>query len=185
MTAVHGTSRAEGPAEYARECVESMVCGRPTPAAPGSEVFASRAACFVSIKKDGELRGCVGTLAPVEPDLAREIARNAASAALHDPRFHPVREDELAALTYSVDVLSPSEPATAAELDPVEYGVLVTAGFRRGVLLPDLAGVDTVARQLAIALQKASISPDEEFAIERFTVTRYHEAGVQTGGRDQ
>ena len=165
-----------GPADYARACVESMVRGRPTPAPPGSEVFAPRAACFVSIKKLGELRGCIGTLAPAEPDLAQEIARNASSAAFHDPRFPPVSEDELAALTYSVDVLSPSEPATAAELDPAEYGVIVTAGFRRGVLLPDLPGVDTVARQVAIALQKAGISPDEEFAIERFTVTRYRES---------
>jgi len=182
MTAEHDTFRAMGPAEYARECVESMVRRRPTPAAPGGEVFAPRAACFVSIKKLGELRGCVGTLAPAEPDLAHEIARNAASAAFHDPRFHAVGEDELAALTYSVDVLSPSEPATAAELDPSEYGVIVTAGFRRGVLLPDLTGVDTVARQLAIALQKAGISPDEEFAIERFTVKRYHEGTDQSGG---
>ena len=80
-------------------------------------------------------------------------------------------------------MLSASEPVTSAELDPTRYGVIVAAGFRRGVLLPDLAGVDTVARQLAIALQKAGISPDEEFAIERFTVTRYHEGGEMTGDR--
>ncbi len=183
MTALRDALRVEGPAEYARRCVENLVRGLPAPAAPASKVFVSHAACFVSIKKRGDLRGCVGTLAPVEPDLAREIAHNAASAAFHDPRFHPVCKDELPELTYSVDVLSPSEPATAGELDPGRYGVIVATGFRRGVLLPDLAGVDTVARQLAIALQKAGIDPDEEFAIERFTVTRYREGSEPTGDR--
>ena len=183
MTVANDMGQAEGPAEYARRCVESLVRRRSTPPAPASEVFAARAACFVSIKKGGDLRGCVGTLAPAEAHLAREIARNAASAAFHDPRFHPVREDELPELTYSVDVLSASDPATVGELDPRRYGVIVATGFRRGVLLPDLAGVDTVARQLAIALQKAGIEPDEEFSIERFTVTRYREGCEPTGDR--
>jgi len=75
----------------------------------------------------------------------------------------------------SVDVLSPSEPCDKSDLDPSRYGVIVSSGFRRGVLLPDLEGVDTVATQLAIALQKAGIAPWEDFSLERFTVTRYHE----------
>jgi len=145
----------------------------------------------VSIKQRGQLRGCIGTLTPAEPDLAHEIARNAASAAFHDPRFPPVTADELDGLSYSVDVLSPSEPTRLEELDPRRYGVIVSSGWRRGVLLPDLAGVDTVERQVFIALQKAGISPDEPFETQRFTVTRYlegepegRESGACCGGDD-
>ncbi|MEI6448932.1 MAG: AmmeMemoRadiSam system protein A [Actinomycetes bacterium] len=165
-----------GPADYARACVESCVLGRPLPSPPAKHrFFARRAACFVSLKKHGELRGCIGTLEPDEPDLGAEIARNARSAAFHDPRFHRVRPDELAALTCSVDVLSPSETCALADLDPAVYGVIVLAGFRRGVLLPDLQGVDSAQQQVDIALQKAGIGGDEAYTLERFTVTRYRE----------
>jgi AmmeMemoRadiSam system protein A len=164
-----------GPADYARACVEALVSRAPAPPAPDLPLYSRRAACFVSLKKRGELRGCIGTLTPAELDLGREIARNAHSAALQDPRFRPVRPDELAELGVSVDVLSPCEPCVSADLDPARYGVIVSAGFRRGVLLPDLPGVDTVAAQLGIALQKAGISPAESFDVERFTVARYRE----------
>jgi len=164
-----------GPADYARACVESCVLGRPLPSPAEHPFFARRAACFVSLKKRGELRGCIGTLEPAEADLGAEIARNARSAAFHDPRFHRVRGDELAELTCSVDVLSPSAPCTPADLDPAVYGVIVLAGFRRGVLLPDLQGVDSAEQQVDIALQKAGIGPAEAFTVERFTVTRYRE----------
>ena len=112
---------------------------------------------------------------PAEPDLACEIARNAYSAAFHDPRFAPVGEEEVDALTCSVDVLSCSEPCQVADLDPSVYGVIVSAGGRRGVLLPDLKGVDDVDTQLRIALQKAGIGSQDRFFVERFTVTRFHE----------
>ncbi len=171
-----------GPADYARACVDAIVRRQAPPPAPDDPFYTRPAACFVSLKKHGELRGCIGTLAPAEPDLGREIARNALSAALHDPRFPPVREDELDALSVSVDVLSPSERCTVGDLDPSRYGVIVSAGFRRGVLLPDLPGVDTVARQLAIALQKAGIAPDEDFVTERFTVDRYREGEPPRAG---
>lgn len=164
-----------GPADYARACVDQLVRGRALPGAPGEDFYGRASACFVSLKKHGDLRGCIGTLEPSEPTLGREIARNARAAAFDDPRFPPVREDELAALACSVDVLSPSEPCTLADLDPRRYGVIVVAGFRRGVLLPDLQGVDTVAQQVGIALQKAGIRPDELFDVYRFTVTRYRE----------
>jgi len=164
-----------GPADYARACVESCVLGRPLPLPPAAPFFTRRAACFVSLKKHGELRGCIGTLEPAEPDLGAEIARNARSAAFHDPRFHRVRGDELAELTCSVDVLSPSEGCALADLDPTVYGVIVLAGFRRGVLLPDLQGVDTAEQQVDIALQKAGIDRGEAFTLERFTVNRYRE----------
>jgi AmmeMemoRadiSam system protein A len=151
------------------------VTGRAVPPAPDEGLYVRGAACFVTLKKHGELRGCIGTLEPAESSLGEEIARNAYSSALRDPRFPPVHEDELDALTVSVDVLAPSESCTVDELDPVRYGVIVRAGFRRGVLLPALEGVDTVAAQVGIALQKAGIPADEPFEVERFTVTRYRE----------
>lgn len=165
----------KGPADYARDCVECLVSGRPVPDAPGEPLYARPAACFVSLKKDGQLRGCIGTLEPAEPHLGAEIARNARSAAFDDPRFAAVRAHELASLACSVDVLSASEPCTLEDLDPRVYGVIVAAGYRRGVLLPDLQGIDTVPEQVGIALQKAGIRPDEQFSIRRFTVTRYRE----------
>jgi MEMO1 family protein len=163
------------PADYARACVEQMLRGGPIPPAPMLEVFAQRAACFVSIKKSGALRGCIGTLTPAEVNLGAEIARNAQSAAFHDPRFQPVAVTELMQLGFSVDVLGEPEPASTFDLDEREYGVIVTCGVRRGVLLPDLHGVDSIAMQIAIALEKAGIDPGERFEIERFTVVRYRE----------
>jgi AmmeMemoRadiSam system protein A len=164
-----------GPADYARACVERLVRGRAVPGAPADAFYGRASACFVSLKKHGDLRGCIGTLEPCEATLGREIARNARAAAFDDPRFPPVRDDELEALTCSVDVLSESALCSLADLDPRRYGVIVTAGFRRGVLLPDLQGVDTVTQQVGIALQKAGIGPDEPFDVYRFTVTRYRE----------
>jgi AmmeMemoRadiSam system protein A len=164
-----------GPADFARACVESHVRGRPLPQSSAHPFFSRRAACFVSLKKHGELRGCIGTLEPAKTHLCDEIARNAHSAAFHDPRFHRVRADELPELTCSVDVLSPSQPCGLSDLDPAMYGVIVASGFRRGVLLPDLQGVDTVEEQVDIALQKAGIGRGEAFSLERFTVTRYRE----------
>ncbi len=166
---------AGGPADYARACIARLVCGRRLPAPPEHRSFATRAACFVSLKKHGELRGCIGTLEPAEPHLAAEIARNARSAAFHDPRFHRLREHEVEDLTCSVDVLSPSEPCTLGDLAPERYGVIVVCGYRRGVLLPDLEGVNTVGQQVGIALQKAGIAADEPFAVARFTVQRFRE----------
>lgn len=132
-----------------------------------------RAAAFVSLKKHGQLRGCIGTFLPSYKNLAEEIAHNARAAGLQDPRFAPVQAQELAEIEYSVDVLSRPEPCTRAELDPKKYGVIVKSGSRRGLLLPDLAGVDTVEQQLQIACQKAGISAREAYKIERFEVKRY------------
>jgi len=165
------------PAAFARSCVEHLVAGEATPASPGADPYRDAAACFVSIKKRGELRGCIGTLSPAEADLGAEIARNARSAAFEDPRFPPVSAAELAELSYSVDVLGEAEPCSLQDLDPRAYGVIVACGWRRGVLLPDLPGVDSIERQVAIALQKAGIGPDEPFDVQRFTVTRYREEG--------
>lgn len=144
------------------------------PADLPSELRDRRAGAFVSLKLCGQLRGCIGTIQPVQESLAEEIINNAVSAGLQDPRFMPVREAELPYLTYSVDVLSPPEPVTTkAQLDVKRYGVIVTRGGRRGLLLPNLEGVDTVKEQLAIACEKAGISPDAPYDLERFEVVRH------------
>ena len=161
-----------GPADYARLCLDRLLAGGRPGVAPKHQLYSLRAACFVTLKKRGELRGCVGTLAPVEASLGREIARNAASSAFSDPRFSPVVVEEFEALEFSVDVLSPSEACQFQDLDPLRYGVIVKSGRRRGVLLPDLQGVETADVQVQIAQRKAGIPPGEYCDFERFRVTR-------------
>ncbi|NLW55277.1 MAG: AmmeMemoRadiSam system protein A [Firmicutes bacterium] len=132
------------------------------------------AGVFVSIKKHGNLRGCIGTIFPTQPSAAEEIRHNAIAAAFQDPRFDPVQVDELDDLVYSVDLLQAPEPISGPEeLDPERYGVIVRRGGRTGLLLPNLEGVDTVEKQIAIAKQKAGIGPKEEVEMERFEVIRY------------
>jgi len=133
-----------------------------------------KAGVFVSLKKHGELRGCIGTYSPCRDSVAMETIGNAISAATKDPRFPPVREDELDELTYSVDVLSsPEKIEHIGELDPGKYGIIVVSGLSRGLLLPDLEGVDTVEEQIRITKMKAGILPGEEAEIYRFEVRRY------------
>lgn len=132
-----------------------------------------RAGAFVSLKKNGRLRGCIGTIEAVRPNIAQEIIQNAISAGTQDPRFPPVRPEELPDLVYSVDVLGQAEPAEMADLDAEKYGVIVTNGRRRGLLLPNLEGVDTPEQQVSIALEKAGIAPNEPFELERFEVVRH------------
>lgn len=139
------------------------------------EMLAKRAGVFVSIKKDGELRGCIGTFLPTKANIAEEIIQNAISAGTQDPRFEKVSPEELEELTYSVDVLTKPEPIDSAEqLDPKKYGVIVRKGYRSGLLLPDLEGVDTVEEQVNIALRKAGINPWEDYKLERFKVVRHY-----------
>jgi uncharacterized protein, PH0010 family len=133
-----------------------------------------RAGVFVSLKKHGSLRGCIGTISPVTGSIAEEIYRNAVSSGTEDPRFPPVTESELPELIYSVDVLAEPEPIhDKAELDVSRYGVIVAAGRKRGLLLPNLEGVDTVEQQIAIAKKKAGIYDNETFSMERFEVVRH------------
>ena len=134
-----------------------------------------RAGVFVCLKINGDLRGCIGTFQPAEPTIAHETVRNAISAATCDPRFACVRADELDAIEYTVDVLTPPEPVTDRNvLDPKRYGVIVQAGGRRGLLLPDLEGLDSVDLQISIAMQKAGIPPGTPVQLFRFEVKRYH-----------
>lgn len=137
-----------------------------------------RAGTFVSIhKKNGDLRGCIGTFTPIQANVAQEVIENAIASASRDPRFYPVQEWELDDLDISVDVLSEPEPIqSVSELDPNVYGVIVTDrdGIRRGLLLPMLEQVRNAEHQVAIARQKANIGADEPVQLFRFRVQRYH-----------
>ncbi len=140
-----------------------------------TEEMRQRAGVFVSLHRHGALRGCIGTFAPTQDNVAKEIIMNAISAATRDPRFIPMNGDELEDLEISVDVLSAPEPVKdISELDAKKYGVIVSAGGRRGLLLPDLDGVDTPQQQISICRQKAGISEKEPVQLAKFVVKRYH-----------
>jgi AmmeMemoRadiSam system protein A len=163
--------------ELAREAVEEYIRNRRTIPLPGTLApeMEERAGVFVCLKTNGRLRGCVGTFMPACSNVAEEIIRNAICAASQDPRFSPVGEEELASLEYSVDILSaPEKVRDAADLDPRKYGVIVAQGGMRGLLLPDIEGVDTAEEQIRIAKMKAGIGPGENSEIYRFKVRRYH-----------
>lgn len=160
---------------YARQIVESYIKGEKDYLSDDLNKFLDeKAGVFVSIKKHGQLRGCIGTTEPTQINILEEVKQNAISAATRDPRFEPVSIDELADLVYSVDVLKPAEPiADMEELDPTRYGVIVRSGYRTGLLLPNLEGIETAAEQVAIARKKAGIGPKESVKMERFEVVRY------------
>lgn len=166
----------------ARLSVETFVkTGRPAllPSDVPSELLERQAGVFVSLHEHGDLRGCIGTIVATTSSVADEILQNGISACSRDPRFDPVREDELDFLEYSVDVLGAAEPIDSpSQLDPHRFGVIVTKGWKRGLLLPNLDGVDTVADQLSIAKRKAGISPvDDNVQLERFEVVRHTRGG--------
>lgn len=140
-----------------------------------AELLNTKAGAFVSIHKFGALRGCIGTIASTQKNLALEIIHNAVSAVSKDPRFEPVTEDELKYLDINVDVLGEAEPIKSqAELDVKKYGVIVQSGYKRGLLLPDLEGVDTVEQQVSIARRKGGIGPGEKVELFRFEVVRHY-----------
>lgn len=138
------------------------------------DMLSNRAGVFVSLKKNGRLRGCIGTIEPTAESISDEILRNAVSAGTGDPRFDPVTEDELPSLVYSVDVLGKAEAAPSLnDLDVKRYGVIVTKGYKRGLLLPNLEGVSSSEEQVNIALQKAGIPRNDKYTMERFEVVRH------------
>lgn len=161
----------------ARQTLESYVINHKLIERPDDlikELVEKKAGVFVSLKLDGSLRGCIGTISPTADNIADEIIQNAISAGLEDPRFAPVTEDELLRLVYSVDVLGHAEKINSIDqLNPKEYGVIVSKGRRRGLLLPNLKGVNTVEEQISIALKKAGIDPNEDYELERFQVVRH------------
>lgn len=166
-------------ADLARATIEEYVRTGRLPAVPQGlpeEMYKERAGVFVSIKKEGNLRGCIGTIQPVYASIAEEVICNAVSASTRDPRFSPIEPDELDRLTISVDVLGAMEAIDSTDLlDIKRYGVVVTNGNRRGLLLPNLDGVNSVEEQVAIAMQKAGIGYTEAVQLERFEVVRHYE----------
>lgn len=176
----------EGPlVKLARKSIEHYLKAGSVPDVPGdiknslspdeSALFAKKAGVFVSLKKHGQLRGCIGTIAPTQTDLAQEVIQNAVSAAMNDHRFPPLEAHELEELTISVDVLGkPERVKSNQDLNPQKYGVIVSKGNRKGLLLPDLPGIDSAQEQIRIAKQKAGLSPDEEVELQRFQVIRYY-----------
>lgn len=139
------------------------------------EMLSGQAGVFVTLYKEGQLRGCIGTISPTTQSVAQEILRNAVESAFHDPRFPPLDMAEFPDLKVSVDVLLTPEAIDSLDaLNPREYGVIVTRGSRRGLLLPDLAGITTPFEQIRIAKDKAGIGPNEPVSVERFKVVRYH-----------
>jgi len=165
-------------AHWARQCLKTYlnkgsIQGLIPPTAPE---FKLRRACFITLKKDGELRGCIGTTEPWRESLAQEIEHNAIAAGTEDPRFWPVEDDELPSLTLSVDVLGEMEKIQSIEeLDPWRYGVVVRGRGRTGLLLPHLEGIDTAEEQVSIAKQKSGLSVEEPVELWRFEVVRYFE----------
>ena len=162
----------------ARETVERYVSAGKRIAVPEylpEEALTRRAGAFVSLKKFGQLRGCIGTISATEESIAKEIIQNAISAAARDPRFPPVTPSELKDLVYSVDILGQTEEIDSPEeLDVKKYGVIVSSGYRKGLLLPNLEGIDSVDEQIAIAMQKAGIRKGEKIRLQRFEVVRHH-----------
>lgn len=163
--------------ELAKRAVEEFISKRNVVRPPDAlnPVMSEKAGVFVCLKKEGQLRGCIGTFLPCCGNVAEETIKNALCAATEDPRFSIVTKEELPFITYSVDVLSPPEKVSdPKELDPKKYGVIVVKGGMRGLLLPDLEGVETVEEQVRIAKMKAGIDPAEGVDIYRFKVRRYH-----------
>jgi len=169
----------------ARAAVTSLLAGgqAPDPEAidPDPALWRPRRACFVTLKNPG-LRGCLGTIHPAREDLGREIIANALAAATRDSRFPPLRPEELPGVLFSVDVLSEPEPVSDwSELDPARWGIIVSQGGRRGLLLPDLPGVDSVERQVTVAAQKAGLRDLSNLTLQRFSVDRHPEASGDQG----
>jgi AmmeMemoRadiSam system protein A len=163
--------------KLARDTIENLVRHDQviSPPAELAPEMKEQAGVFVSIHKNGELRGCIGTFEPAYANVANEVIHNAISAATRDPRFDPVTTDELNDLEINVDVLTSPEPIeNKTQLDPKRYGCIVERGWKRGLLLPDLEGVNTADQQVEICCRKADITPGEKIKLYRFEVRRYH-----------
>lgn len=162
--------------ELAKKSVETYIKEKKVIDPPDnlSPELKEKAGVFVCIKKHGQLRGCIGTYSPCCDNVALETIRNAICAATKDPRFNIVSENELKDLEYSVDILSPPQKVKdLSELDPKRYGIILVSGNKKGLLLPDIEGVNTVEEQIRIVRMKASISPNEDVEIYKFDVKRY------------
>ncbi|HET8931947.1 MAG TPA: AmmeMemoRadiSam system protein A [Polyangiales bacterium] len=162
----------------AREAIEQSLSGGDLPAyTPLPEPWREPRGVFVTLRKQtGALRGCVGHLSPTGRTLLDEVAACAIAAAERDTRFRPVSARELPSLRIEISLLSPSEPVSDhSQLDPRRYGVIVSCGGARGVLLPDVEGVDTVEDQIRIAADKGGLPANRPWEIERFEVLKHAE----------
>jgi hypothetical protein len=163
----------------ARKAVEEYIVSGNEPEVKEEElpdILKKKAGAFVTLKKNGNLRGCMGTFRPVQKNAAYEIISNAMTAAENDPRFPEVKKEELKEIKISVDILSePEEVSDKSMLDPKKYGILVKGGHQTGLLLPDLEGIETADKQLNIAKRKAGLQEDAEVEIYRFKVRRFEE----------
>ena len=170
--------RSDEYVKLAREAVEAYVLRREVlriPAGLPDEMLSKQAGTFVSIHEHGELRGCIGTISPTRSSVAEEIIGNAISASTRDPRFPAIKPDELPWLDINVDVLGePEDIDSEDELDVKRYGVIVSCGHRRGLLLPDLDGIDTPQQQVEIAMKKGGIRKSERYRLQRFEVIRHY-----------
>lgn len=169
----------EAALKLAREAVETYCREEEIITPPGDlpvRLLEEESGVFVTLEKQGDLRGCTGTFQPTRENIALEIIHNSIGSAFRDPRFSPVRTGELDSLAYTVSFLSePEEISDADKLDPDKYGVIVEKNRRRGLLLPDLDGVDTIEQQLEITRRKAGISSGEDVQLKRFEVEKFSE----------
>ncbi len=165
--------------DLAKQAIRSIILDQvvlEVPINTPKELLNKKAGVFVSIHKQGRLRGCIGTISATKQNVAQEIINCAIWASTEDYRFSPIRSDELDQLEIHVDVLGPAENIDGPEqLDPKRYGVIVSKGHRKGLLLPDLDGVESVQQQISIALQKGGISDHEDYLLQRFEVIRHHD----------
>ena len=163
----------------AQDTIEAWILNKELPELPAdlpAELTKDRSGVFVSLHREGELRGCIGTIEATQDSIAEEIQANAISASTRDPRFPALQASELDDLEVSVDVLGEKERISGLDdLDVDRYGVIVEKGYRRGLLLPRLDGVDNPLFQVAIALQKAGIQLDEDYTLYRFEVIRHED----------
>jgi len=166
------------PVQLARKSIIYYLENNKTMALPENlpeDLTKNQAGVFVSLKKDGNLRGCIGTFLPTQDNIALEIIENAVSAATRDPRFPRLTMEKVDFLSISVDVLSlPEEVDDVSLLDPKKYGVIVSSGFKKGLLLPNLESVNSAEYQVEIAKRKAGIFPGEKIQLSRFEVKRYY-----------
>ncbi len=143
------------------------------------ELLKRKAGVFVTIKKEGKLRACIGTYLPTKESLASEIIHNAIAAASKDDRFGPIKEEELPLLSYEVHILEePEQIEDLGNLDPARYGIIVKGerSFRKSLLLPGLEGIDTPEEQILTACKKAGINPQKEkMSLFRFQAKKYQD----------
>lgn len=164
----------------ARQAIEYYLVHRtylPVPKDLPRELYEQKAGVFICLKIHGQLRGCIGTFHPQHDHIITEVIHNAVSAAVEDPRFSSVTLKDLSNINISVDILTPPESIDSPnQLDPKQYGVIVQRGWRRGLLLPDIEGVNSIQEQISIARAKAGIKPNEPVELFRFRVERYSES---------